>query len=65
MQKLTRTTFRLAYRRYIGDDLMNATMDHEQYLRTGEIPHYVQVYMRREEKEGKVNGVFHLPSTTC
>ena len=60
MEKLTRATFRLAYRTYIGNDLLNATADHDQYLRTGEVPYYVQRYMG--QVRSNVNGVFHLPT---
>ena len=60
MKKLTRATFRNAYSDWGGKDLLNATSDHEQYLRTGEIPLYVQTYIQKYT--GGVNGVFHLPA---
>ena len=50
--KLTKALFRLAYKYSNGIDMLCANEDYDQYLRTGEIPKYLQDFLRKE-REGE------------
>ena len=50
--KLSKSLFRTAYNHMLeGWDLMNANQDYEDYLRTGEVPKYVQDFVKAEEEK--------------